>query len=267
MFRKIFISSCLLLFVSAIYASNRIVTLAPNLAEIVCDIGACNELVGVSAHSTFPQSVTKLPIVATSNSIDLERMLSLNPNLIFAWEGLDLAQLHHLSIPVITFKFRRLSDIAKAIKKIGQLTAHAKQAGRLAAQFLKELNVLRSQHQTKKRIRVFYQLNDQPLMTINHHSFIDEEINVCGGENVFRNTMGVAPIINIEAVIKANPQVILVSTPAGKMHGVHFWQNYTEIDAVRHHRIYAINPDLIERPIPRIIHGIKSICSLLDSVK
>jgi len=251
-------------------ASTRIISLAPNITEILYIIGAGKQIVAVSAYSNYPKAAKKLPIVTTYNDLDLERIIHLKPNFIVVWKegnpSAQIRQLKGLHIKVVVLSFQKISDIPHAMLVLGQLTGHEQQAKRQAKKFEKSLKQLKQKYSRRKKVTVFYQLSQDPLMTLNKHSMVDQMIQVCGGENIFHDTIGLAPMVNIESILARNPQAILISnTNKAAQQEKLYWQEYPMLQAVKNKQIFIINADLIERPGPRLIQGITQICQYLSN--
>ena len=271
---KLFYYLFLLFFSCGLFASpfqqpaHRIIALAPNLTEIIFAAGAGKSLVGVDSMSNYPSAAQKIPVIANFQTVDLEKIAKLHPDLIVAWQytnSLIIEQLRRLNLPIYQASFNKISDIPKVIQVIGRLAGSSQVANRNAQQFQQELENMTQRYAAKKPVTVFYQLSQQPLMTVNRHSLVNQVILLCGGQNVFENTTGLAPIISIENILKENPAVILVS--AFEKPNLKFWNQYPQLIAVQKKQIYSINPDLVERPSPRILQGAAIICRDLEVIR
>lgn len=252
--------------------ARRIISLAPNLTEIVYAVGAGKHLVGVSKYSDYPQAAKKIPVVATYNDINIERIISLKPDLVLAWQGgnpiTQLNNLRKLGIPVYVSSFANVTDVAKNIAIIGRLTGTAVNAKNVAKTFMQTYTKLQRKYSHKQPITVFYELSLQPLMTLNARSLVGQVIKLCGGENIFAKMSILVPHVNLANVLQANPQVIFIS---GQMQDdadiLRQWQEYRQLRAVKNKYIFTINPDLLERYGPRILQGAQQVCTYLDSVR
>ncbi len=243
--------------------THRIITLAPNLTEIVFAAGAEQYLVGVSAESDYPKAALKIPIIASYQEVDLEKIVSLRPDLVIAWQysnTLMVQKLKQLKIPVYMASFSRLFDIPKAIEDVGKLAGTYPYAAKSVKKFKAELIRLGQKYSHRKPVKVFFQLSQTPLMTLNKRSVVNSVIELCGGKNLFKKALGFSPSVSIEDVLKLNPQVILESVFSDKNKVFDYWKKYPEIQAVKNRRIYFVNPSLIERPGPRILQGAAIIC-------
>jgi iron complex transport system substrate-binding protein len=234
------------------HPAQRIISLAPDITEIVFSIGAGKNIVGVMRGSDYPLQAKKIPIVASYNNVDTEAILALHPDLIIRWSDDHASeQLKKLAIPVYVSHQKNILDIPETMRRLGCLTGTEKNAEKTATQFFQQYQKIKSKYSHKKTVTVFYQVWPKPLMTITKTSWINEVITLCGGKNIFENLHGAAPQVSLESVIVANPDVIIGSH-------VENWQ--------RKH-VYQIDTDLIERAGPRLLNGVENLCMLLDDAR
>ncbi|GAB6070497.1 cobalamin-binding protein [Thiomicrorhabdus hydrogeniphila] len=250
-------------------AKHRIISLSPHLTELVYSAGAGQHLVGVSDYSDFPLQAKNLPSVGNSNAINIEAILALKPDLIIAWQSSsrpqDIAKLKAFGLNVWLTKINTLEDIPKLITKIGE------QAGTtyLANQKAKELNLILNQlslhYSHKQQITAFYEVWQNPLMTINGKQFISLGMNICGAKNAFADLPTLAAEINTESVIQRNPTVLLIGgQKAFQNDWKQQWFNYPFLDAVKNQQIYLLNNNLYQRPTARFIENLPNLCKLID---
>jgi iron complex transport system substrate-binding protein len=245
--------------------SQRIVTLAPNLAELVFAAGAGERLVGVSAYSDFPAAAKDLPQIGGYGKIDLERLVQLHPDLVIAWRSGnapgDLARLEKLGIPLYVTEARRLDDIPRQIETIGRLAGTAPQAKTSAATFRREVKQLEYLYANGRAVRMFYQIWRQPLMTVNGQHLIGEVMRLCGGANPYDALPAQMPTVSVESLLAADPAVIVVNGDAS------CWQRYPQLEAVRRGQVISINPDLLLRATPRLLDGARQLCAVLEQAR
>jgi iron complex transport system substrate-binding protein len=198
---------------------QRIVSLAPNLTELVYAVGAGDKLVGVSAWSDYPREVLELPVIGNAFTVDQEQLALSKPDLLLVWESGTpqhvVDELRAIGYRVASIKTRNLDDVADALLTLGNLTGHSEQAAAVAARYRDELSTLRDEYAHREPIRVFYQVAARPLYTINNEHYISELIALCGGTNIFSDLSELAPTIDVEAVVDRDPEVMLASTDAG----------------------------------------------------
>lgn len=243
------------------HPANRIISLAPDLTEILFADGAGKKIVGVIQGSDYPASAKKIPVVASYHGVDAEAILALHPDLIVAWSEESFApQLYKLGIPVYLSHQRKITDVPKTMQKLACLADTTQQSENAIQSFSKTYAQLQKKYSQRKTVSVFYQVWSAPLITITKKSWINDAITLCGAKNVFANLSGAAPEVNIEAVIKANPDVIIGANAI-------MWQKWSKLSAVKAKHIFSVNPDLIERASPRILQGVEQLCELIEVVR
>ena len=250
--------------------AQRIVSLAPNLTELVHTVGAGDQLVGVSAWSDYPRSVLKLPVVGDAFAIDQEQLALLAPDLLLVWESGTPAhvvdELKSRGYNVVTVRTRSVDDVALALLQLGELTGHAGKAEIAAADFRREIAALRERHRDMERISVFYQVAARPLYTVNGEHYLSELIELCGGTNVFEDLSSLAPTVDVEAVVDRDPEVMLASTDAGDDAFVE-WQRWPELRANRLGNQFLLPGDEIGRATTRLTVAGQAMCVALDQAR
>jgi iron complex transport system substrate-binding protein len=254
------------------HAAERVVTVAPNLTELVCAVGACDKLVGVDQRSDYPESVKKVAKVGDAFSLNLEAILALKPDLVIAWEtGTDaqrMRRLEKLGLHVVWVRVNTLDEIGDGLIKVGMLIGgSAEQSAVIAAQTYKSrLQALRARQQPVNKLGVLYQIDLQPIYTINQKSPISEAIALCGGRNVFADLPQLAGIVSVESVLARNPDVILFPDELKTEIVEKQWQRWPNLKAVKHHALYNINDSLLARASPRMLDGVERLCTILGKV-
>lgn len=232
--------------------AKRIISLAPDLTEILFAVGAGNQIIGTVLGSDYPIEALRIPIVATDHSINAEAIVRLHPDLIVAWSETSLTpQLKKLGIPVYLSRPEHLSDIPKTIQRLSCLVGKEHDSQKIIAAFLRKEAQLKKNLIIKKPVTVFYQIWSYPLMTITKKSWINEVIALCGGRNIFAELKGTVASVDREAVLVANPDLIIVTQK--KM--VKEWPGRKTV---------YLNPDLIDRAGPRIMNGVEKMCLIIQ---
>jgi iron complex transport system substrate-binding protein len=255
---------------------QRIITVAPHLSEVVESAGGSSRLISVSAYSNFPDSVKQLPITSDARSIDLEKMKQLRPDLIIYWRGgtpetqIESIKKTFSSFRVMSVEPKKLTDIASDIETIGKVlgteATAKKNADTLRSQILELKN--RYQNKNKRKVRVFYQVWAQPLMTLNQEHLIADIIDICGGEQLFAKEKLLVPTVSREAVVKANPEIIFTAVDAKQMKtDWSIWSSIPQLAATQKKAFVDIDGDIISRPSSRIMQGAQKICSEIDKIR
>lgn len=252
-------------------AAERVVTLAPHLTELACAVGACDELVGVSAYSDYPPAVQSKPVLGDSASLNLEALIALKPTVVLAWGGgtprAATAQMQRLGLPVQVVTIRSLEEVAIALETLGVRLGHA-QEGRLAArQFRSRIGRLQVQHRGVLRpLRVLYQIETGPSYTVNGTSPISEVIRLCGGQNVFAGLPVLSGAVSDEAILAAAPEVVLHSDLRDDRIA-RFWARFPHSAPARSHAIFGVDGDWLTRSGPRLADAAEQVCAVFDQVR
>jgi iron complex transport system substrate-binding protein len=252
--------------------AQRIVSLAPHITELLFAVGAGAALVGTSEFSDYPEAARALPRVGGGGGLDLEAILALQPDLVIAWKSGNPAgqarRLQLLGMPVFFSEPSRLEDITSSLEKFGQLTGRREEAHIQALTFAERLAELRRRYSGRDEVTVFYQIWERPLMTVNGRHVVSDVIRLCGGRNVFAELPTLAPQIGIEAVLAANPDVIVVGDAAGApAESLVAWRRWPELKAVSQQHLYTIQRELLVRHTPRLLEGAGQLCRLLEGVR
>jgi len=248
---------------------QRIITLAPHLSELVDAAGGAERLVSVSAFSNLPESVKQLPITSDARSIDLEKMKSLRPDLIIYWRGgtsesqiQSIKKTFNKDVQFIAVEPKKLSDIATDIETIGKVLGTDPIAKKNADALRSKIAALNTNQKKvgERKVRVFYQVWAQPLMTLNQDHIIGDIIQRCGGEQLFANVKVLVPTVSREAVIKANPEIIFSALDSTKMStDWSMWSSFQQLSATKNKAFIDLDGDIISRPSPRIMQGAEKI--------
>jgi iron complex transport system substrate-binding protein len=250
--------------------ARRIVSLAPHLTEQLFAIGAGDLIVGTTDFADFPEAAKSLPRVARAHSVDLERVSAARPDLVLVWgSGFPPATVdavRRLGVPTFVSEPGRLADIATSLERLGMLTGRS--AERAAAAFNAKLDALRERYRGRREVRVFYQVWNDPLMTLGGRHVVSEAIALCGGRNVFAELAPIAPRVSTEAVLAADPEVIVTAEPGARPSGaLAVWQRFGRITAVRRDLLVTLDADRINRHGPRIVDEIAVLCEAIDRAR
>jgi iron complex transport system substrate-binding protein len=240
--------------------AQRIVSLAPHITELLFAVGAGAAVVGASEFSDYPEAARAIPRVGGGGGLDLEAILALQPDLVIAWESGNPAgqaqRLQQLGLPVFFSEPGHLEGIISSLERFGQLTGRQEDAHVQARTFADHLDELRRRYSGRDEITVYYQIWERPLMTVNGRHIISDVIRLCGGRNVFADLPVLAPQISSEAVLAANPDVIVVGDAAGEpAASLVAWEHWPELKAVRQGHLYTIQRELLVRQTPRLLEG------------
>lgn len=252
--------------------AQRIVTLVPHAAELLFSIGAGDTLVGAVEYTDFPEAAQQIPQVGNYAGLNIEAIVALQPDVIIYWpEGnpaRDIERLKQLKMPLFASDPNTFVEIADDIKRFGALTGHGDSSEKVATEFLKKVDELRRANQGKQRVRVFYQVWNQPLLSQNGDTFISRVINLCGGDNIFADLPIKSPQISIEAVLSADPDIILAGANEGQRpEWLDAWQQYDDLSAVKNKQLKTVDADVIHRPTLRLLKAATQVCTVFDEYR
>jgi len=252
--------------------AERIVSLAPHVTELLYAAGAGERVVGAVEYSNHPEPAKRVPRVGDTRSLDLERIIALEPDLVIVWgSGSPQRQLDALSALGLKLHYsepRTLGQIGDAIERLGQLAGTGDVARPAAKKFRARLAALRARYGGRDPVSVFHQIWDQPLMTVNGEHLISQVLTLCGGRNVFADLRALAPHVVAEAVLERDPEVIGATGVQGPEEaGLGGWFEWPQLRAIALGNVYVVDPDLISRHTPRILDGAEQICEALEAAR
>jgi len=253
---------------------RKIVSLAPNITEILFSLGLDKEIVGVSIHCNFPEKAKAKVGVGSYISLDFERIVSLKPDLIIATGAGNtrdmVERLEKLGFPTYVIFPKNFNDVLKSIGHLGQVVGREKEAMGIVQGMSRRRQRVIELTQGLPRPKIFLQIGEAPIVTVGKQSFADDLIRLAGGENIAGEEKEMYPRLGMEEILKRSPEVILISSmnPKGDYQkALQEWSRWKMIPAVKNGRIHLIDSDLIDRPSPRIINGLEEIARILHPEK
>ncbi len=264
--------------------AQRIVALGPHITEQLFAIGAGDRIVGTTEYADFPPAAQRIRRVdfppaaqrirrvARAHSVDLEAVAALQPDLVILWgSGFPpavAAALRRLQVPVYVNEPGALDSIATSMERLGELTGQATSAAAAAAQFRQRIGMLRERYAGRAPVRVFYQIWQQPLMTLSGRHVLSEAIRVCGGRNVFESLTPIAPQVSSEAVLAADPQLIATAEPDARPSGaLDAWRRFGGLTAVRLNQLVTLDANKLNRHAPRLAEEAGVLCERIDAAR
>jgi iron complex transport system substrate-binding protein len=252
--------------------AQRVISMAPHATELLFAAGGAARIVGAMNYSDYPPQAKAIPLVGSNSQIDIERVIAQKPDLLVVWQSgntaRQLEQLARLGIPIFRSEPRTLEQVATSIERIGVLLGTGRQAQPEAGRYRARAAQLRQRYGHSAPVKVFYQIWDRPLYTLNDQQIASDAIRICGGVNVFGKLAVVAPEVSVEAVLAKDPEVVI----AGDEHapgerGVNIWKPYTSMMAARRGNLFAMDGELLTRPGPRTAEGAAQLCERLDEAR
>jgi iron complex transport system substrate-binding protein len=256
--------------VSLQHPAERIVALAPHLAEITFAAGAGAKLVGVSSFSRHPAEAERLPVVASSGRVDIERVVALKPDVVLGWRSgnspLQIERLERLGFSVFITEVRSVRDIARLTREVGALAGTGLPAEEHARTFDLEVGELSERHALSRPLAVFLEIWHRPMLTVSGDHLISDASGICGGRNVFANAKTLTPHVSNEQLLGARPEAIITAGYGGETMAA-AWRGLEPVPAVRKGRVYVIDPDLLSAQGPRFLEGLRVLCARLEAAR
>jgi len=252
--------------------ARRIVSLSPHITENLYAAGAGSYIVGTVEYSDYPEAAKKLPRVGSYNRFDLEAILKLKPDLVIAWDsdnpGVHLSTLKTLGLPLFINQPRKMDDIATSILRFGELAGTRSVAVDAVRSFRARYAELFNRYAGKPPVRSFYQLWKHPLVTVNSDQLISDVMRLCGSENIFASLPQSAPTVSVEAVLAANPEVIVVSGMGEtRPEWLDQWRRWRDLTATHRNNLFFIPPDVLNRHTQRVLTGAQMLCDDMETAR
>jgi len=250
--------------------ARRVVPLSPHLTELMYSIGAADRLAGVVRGSDFPAEAAALAEVGDASGLDFERILHLRPDLVLAWgsgnRSVDIARLRSLGLRVLVLEPRRLEDIPRHLRLLGDLTGLGDRAQAVAREFERRVDALRGRYAGRSEVRVLFEIWHRPLFTVNGEHIISKVLGLCAAQNIFAGLPRLASEVALEQVLLLDPDAIVVGSEADDA-GVNNWAKFPYLKAVRTGNVFSVSADLITRQTPRLIEAAELLCAGLDKAR
>jgi iron complex transport system substrate-binding protein len=253
--------------------ADRIVSLAPNLTEILFELGLEKEIVGVTLHSDYPPVAVEKPNVGTFWQPNVEAVIAARPDLLITLgfeQQKNLAErLKRIGYNSLTVKIKKVDDLFEAIAKIGAATGRRRRANELVSNIRQKLDRLSALMSAETKVRVLWIVQREPLRVAGRDTFVNEMIGLAGGENAIGPTVHKYPPIGAEQVIACGADVIIEPAMAQEDLAVQqdgafqHWSKFQNLPAVVNRRVYVIRGDTVSRLGPRLYEGIEIIAKCL----
>ncbi|MFC2001774.1 ABC transporter substrate-binding protein [Chloroflexota bacterium] len=252
---------------------QRIISLAPSNTEILFALGLSDSIVAVTDYCDYPPEVEDKSSIGGFSTPNIEEVVAHSPNLILAasiHEDKIIPQLEQKGLTVLALKPKTLDEVLAAITLVGDVTGKEREASELLAKMqgrIKAVTGNTARLTGEQRPRVLYYIWHDPLKVAGSGTLQDELIQKAGGTNIARNLTDYADI-SLEAVIDANPEVMIASVSHGSSRELTFQFIGTEprlkdTAARQNNRIYMVDGNLVSRAGPRIVDGLETFARFI----
>lgn len=256
--------------------AKRIITIAPNSAEIICALGACDAIIGVSKFCVHPPELKGRPHIGGLFDPDLEKIVALRPDLVvLRGQSESVERLcRQRGISIYHDKTDTLAGVENCIVELGRLLGRSNEATAMVEKFRGRVEAVRKRTANRPRPRVLLTVSRQPdrlanLLTAGRGTFLTEMLNIAGGVNIFGNLDIAYPQVSLESIVARRPEVILELmpevelTPARKQQMVEQWRAIGSLPAVTEGRVFFLTDDHCLIPSPRYVEIIEKVSRLL----
>jgi len=256
--------------VTLTHAPLRIVSLAPGGAEMLFAAGAGERLVATVNFSDEPAAARRVPRIGDVTAIDMERLVALHPDVVVAWPGggnpAQLQRITQLGIPIYRQQVNRLADLPASLRRLGALGANPAVAEQVADTLQKELARIAREYGAGngKHPTVLLEVWNRPIYTVGGTHLMSDALTLCGARNVFGDLRELGPVIDTEAVIARNPDIIVAAAPPGE--GASWlaqWRRFGSLAAVRNGRLIPFEDQRLSRLGPSVVPATEALCKAL----
>ncbi|MHC4655167.1 MAG: ABC transporter substrate-binding protein [Planctomycetota bacterium] len=260
---------------------TRIVSLAPNLTEILFALGLEEQIIAVSNDSDYPLDAANKKKIGTFWQPSTEAIIACKPDLVVTLR-LRTEQhkptadsLRRLGYRVLTLRIETISELLAAIQEIGYATDSKQQADKLIDNISSQLNNVQRRLSSANKVKVLWVVQSEPLRVAGRNTFINELVELAGGENAIGDTLQQYPPIGAEEILTCGAEVIIqsamgiVNMAEQQKAAEKFWSRWANLPAVKNTRIYVVEPDTVTRLGPRLCKGVELIAKCLhpDSLR
>jgi iron complex transport system substrate-binding protein len=256
---------------------QRIVSTAPSITELLYALGLGDRVAGVTRFCRYPPEAQKKPKIGDYVNPNLEAIAALKPDLVIIQTNpARLAErLGALHLRVLEINQENISALFQSIRIVGNATGRSAAAEKLAALIRSQLDGIHQRVAALPPVRMMFVVSRSPnrldgLVVVGKASYLNEVIQLAGGENVFRDAVASYPEVSLEEVIARNPEVVIdtgdMGDPGEKQHArqvIALWQRARAVAAVRNNRVFPVTADFYTIPGPRVVNAAQQILDML----
>jgi iron complex transport system substrate-binding protein len=252
---------------------QRIVSLAPDITEILFELGLGDRIIAVSSDSDYPPEASEKQKVGTFWKPSTETIIAIKPDLVitqwFAEQKSVADTLEQLGYKVLVLSMQKFSELPEVINKIGTVTGTQEKATQLCNDIGRKINELKIKYTRNEKIKVLWVIDQESLRVAGRNTFLNELLEAAGAQNAIGKTLQQYPSISSEEILSCNAGVIIQSAmtkeniESQQKQAETFWSKYANLPAVKNKRIYVIYSDTLLRLGPRLPEGIEIIASYL----
>jgi iron complex transport system substrate-binding protein len=254
------------------HPAQRIVSLAPGATEMLFAAGAGSHVIATVAYADEPPAARQVPRIGDSSAIDMERLLTLKPDVVVYWPGgnnpAQIAQLKRLGFTLYGQQVNRLSDLSVSLVRLGLMTGTTAAAQQRARQIEQQLTQLRQRYSRRAPVSALLETWNQPLYTVGAQHLMSDALSICGAVNVFGDLPQLSPAVQVEAVITRDPDLIIAAAPpGGGAQWLAAWRKYPAMKAVRLQHLLDFTDQALSRLGPSVLAATAVLCVQVDAAR
>ncbi|WP_077369966.1 ABC transporter substrate-binding protein [Anaerosalibacter sp. Marseille-P3206] len=247
---------------------ESIVSLAPSHTEILFSLGLEDKIVGVTEFCDYPEEAKTKEKVGSFTGVNIEKIIELNPDLVVEYGPGDEEvnkSLREAGINVLCYEPESIDSVIDVIEKLGEITDTTGQAETVVNEMNNKKEEIVNKVKDSEKVKVFYEIWHDPLMAAGPGSFMDELINLAGGENIAADAEGDYPQFDLEQLIERDPEVYLAAEDSEEktVESIKTRPGFENISAVKNGKVYLLEPNIVSRPGPRIVEALEMVAKAI----
>jgi len=244
---------------------RRIISLAPGATEMLFAAGAGDRVIATVDYADEPAAARRVPRIGDVTAVDIERLVALHPDVVVVWPGggnpAQTEKIAQLGIPIYRQQVNRLADLPGSLRRLGVFAADKSTAGQAARTLEGELARVAREYSEGKHPTVLLEVWNRPIYTIGSTQLMSDALALCGARNVFGDLKELSPVIDTEAVIARNPDIIVAAAPVGEsVSWLAEWKRFGSLNAVRRGRLIAFEDRRLSRLGPSVVSATEALC-------
>ncbi|WP_042680272.1 ABC transporter substrate-binding protein [Anaerosalibacter massiliensis] len=246
---------------------KRIVSLAPSHTEILYSLGLGDKIVGVTSFCDYPEEAKEKDKIGNFEGVNIEKIIELEPDLVVQYGKGNKEvnnKIKEAGIPIVSYEPESIDEVIDTINEIGKITGKEDEAKKVTEDMKSKKEEVLNKVKNVEKVKVFYEIWHDPLSAAGPGSFMDELINLSGGENIAKDAKGGYSEFNEEELIERNPDVYLAAEdPEKTVESIKSRAGYDAMNAVKNNRVYLLEPNIVSRPGPRIVEALELVAKTL----
>ena len=246
---------------------KRIVSLAPSHTEILYSLGLGDKIVGVTSFCDYPEEAKEKDKIGNFEGVNIEKIIELEPDLVVQYGKGNKEvnnKIKEAGISIVSYEPESIDEVIDTINEIGKITGKEDEAKKVTEDMKSKKEEVLNKVKNVEKVKVFYEIWHDPLNAAGPGSFMDELINLSGGENIAKDAKGGYSEFNEEELIERNPDVYLAAEdPEKTVESIKSRAGYDAMNAVKNNRVYLLEPNIVSRPGPRIVEALELVAKTL----